>query len=450
MTPNGSLELSVRIRETMRQDILQFMEPIFPYEAIREYNSSDDIKRRDRVYNTENTLLTMVITALKEDRSLQNSVRIFQEIFCKNRESTLQTALFLREEQKMAAMATASTIDTSHAIQIPISKIKDISANTAAYSKARGRIEQGLINNVFKASTDFADLNCVQKWHGRNVFNTDGTYFQMQDSPEIPEKYRVQKSSDGKTQGYPQGLLQVLTQHGSGCLYRYSIKGRDQSELVAIAELLDELPKSSTLLADDLYNCYAFYSLSNDVGVDLIVPDKKDRSYRLVRTIAPGDEIVEISKSNKSRPLVANQKLPPKILLRRISYKDPEHPDETRALFTTIFDETIERQEFIHKFSTRWDIEITILEIKTMMGINIARSKSEEMVFKEIGVALLAYNLVRKIVAKSALETPFSPETDFFEKLYTFDTPSLVDRKGRVYSRWSPGRPVVNNSKIEG
>jgi hypothetical protein len=272
----------------------------------------------------------------------------------------------------------------------------------------------------------------------------------MQDSPGIPEKYRVQKDSEGKTQGYPQGLLQVLTQHGSGSIHSYRITGRDQSELDAVVKLLKDLPKPSVVLADDLYNCYALFCLSKDLGIDLIVPDKKDRMYRTVRVIGTGDEIVEICRPHhKIRELIAHQNIPTKILLRRISYKDPQHPDETRTLLTTIFDETIERQEFIHKFSTRWDIEITIREVKTIMGINIARSKTEEMVFKEFGVALLAYNLVRKIVAKSASETPFSPETDLFEKLYTPNTPSLVDRKGRVYSRWSPGRPVANSVEIE-
>jgi hypothetical protein len=449
MTPNGSLELSVRIRDTMRQDILQFIEPIFPYSAVRSYNSSSEVRRRDRVFNVENTLMTMVITSLKEDRSLQNSVRIFQEVFCKNRETTLQTALTLRKEQKQLIAETG--IDILDRIQVPISKIKDISSNTAAFSKARNRLEQGLIDNAFKESTGTTDLNCVQKWYDRCVFNTDGTYFQMQDSPGIPEKYRVQKDSEGKTQGYPQGLLQVLTQHGSGFINNYRIAGRDQSELDIFVELLKELPKPSVVLADDLYNCYALLCLSKDLGVDLVVPDKKNRPYRTVRVIGQGDEIVEICKPHhKVRELIANQNIPAKILLRRISYKDPEHPNETRSLLTTIFDEAIERQEFIHKYSSRWDIEVTIREVKTIMGINIARSKTEEMVFKEIGVTLLAYNLVRKIVAKSASETPFSPETDLFEKLYTTDTPSLVDRKGRVYSRWSPGRPTINNVEIEG
>ena len=438
MTPNKSLELSVKIRDTMRLDMLQFIEPIFPYETVRSYNSPMNIKRRDRVFNTENTLMTMVITSMQEDRSLQNSVRIFQEIFHKNRETTIKSAIEIHDSKKKSS------------VRIPISKIKDLSSNTAAYSKARERVDQALIDRVFTASTKPDGLECVQNWHGRQVFNTDGTYFQMQDTPEIPEKYRVQKHSDGALQGYPQGLLQVLTQHGTGLIYKYRIAGRDQSELDVIVDLLDTIPENSVILADDLYNCYAFFCLLNDKGIDIVVPDKKNRPYKVVKKIAPGDEIVEISKPHhKVRELVNGQKMPSSILLRRISYKDNEHPNEERSLLTTIFDETIERQEFIHKYSTRWDIEITIREAKTIMGINIARAKTEEMVFKEIGVALLSYNLIRKIVAKSASQTPFSPETDLFQKLYSISTPTLVDRKGRVYSRWSPGRPPVDHMQTK-
>jgi Transposase DDE domain len=455
MTPNRSLELSIRIKDIMRQDILQCIDPIFPFGAVRSYESKSEIQHRDRVFNHESTLLTMVITALKEDRSLQNSVRIFQEVFHKNREAALQAAIKTQRELKQSVTSSADKSSPNQQIskeniRIPISKFKDLSSNTAAFSKARKRVEQGLIDTVFKSSTDSSGMDCVHKWHDRLVFNTDGTYFQMQDTPGIPEKYRVQKNADGTMQGYPQGLLQVLTQHGTGFISNYRIFGRSESELDAIVEMLD-LPEQSLILADDLYNCYTLFCLLMERGIDVIVPDKKERPYRVVKQIAPGDEIVEISKPHhKIRLLIEGQVLPSTIQLRRISYKDPEHPEEQRVLLTTIFDETIERQEFIHKFHTRWDIEVSIREIKTIMGINIARSKTEEMVFREIGVALLAYNLVRKIVAKSASQTPFSPETDLFQKLYSTYTPSLVDRKGRVYSRWSPGRPPADHLQAKG
>ena len=48
-------------------------------------------------------------------------------------------------------------------------------------------------------------------------------------------------------------------------------------------------------------------------------------------------------------------------------------------------------------------------EIKTIMGINIARSKTEDMVLKEITIALTVYNMIRKIIAKSVEQTDFSP-----------------------------------------
>ncbi len=74
------------------------------------------------------------------------------------------------------------------------------------------------------------------------------------------------------------------------------------------------------------------------------------------------------------------------------------------------------------------------------MGINIARSKTEDMVLKEITIALTAYNMIRKIIAKSVEQTDFSPQSHFLQKCFETDQGLLVDKKGRVYQRWSPGR----------
>jgi hypothetical protein len=436
----------------MRQDTLQFIAPIFPSEAVQEYESNAAKKRRDRVYTTENSLMTMVVTALHADRSLQNSVRIFQEVFNRHREGVLAMAL---EQQR----ALKEAIDTggkrkrgrprTGKVRIPISKIKDISSNTAAFSKARERIDVALIEHAYKASADFSTLESSSRWHGRLVYNTDGTYFQMQDTQEIPEKYRVQRSSNGLTQGYPQGLLQVLTQHGSGLLAAYQVAGRDESELDVLARMMPQIPRNSLLLADDLYNCYAMFHLLMQHGVDIIVPDKKQRKYRVVKTLANGDEIIEIAKPSGVRRLVKGQQLPPTLKLRRVTYADPVNAENQWVLLTTILDAGIEKTDIVCRYSSRWDVEISIREIKTLMGINIVRAKSEQMAFREIGVALLAYNLVRRIIAQSTAETPFSPETGLFEKLYSSHTTALVDRKGRVYCRWSPGRPAAYSDETE-
>ena len=126
--------------------------------------------------------------------------------------------------------------------------------------------------------------------------------------------------------------------------------------------------------------------------------------------------------------------------MRRISYASFEDENKEWVLYTTITNEKIKKEEIILKYAVRWDIEITIREIKTIMGINIARSKTEDMVLKEITIALTAYNMIRKIIAKSVEQTDFSPQSYFLQKCFETDQGLLVDRKGRVYQRWSPGR----------
>ena len=37
-------------------------------------------------------------------------------------------------------------------------------------------------------------------------------------------------------------------------------------------------------------------------------------------------------------------------------------------------------------------------------------------------------------------DLPFSPKTDFIHQFYTHNQDILIDKKGRVYNRWSTGR----------
>ncbi len=291
----------------------------------------------------------------------------------------------------------------------------------------------------FISEISFAE---VYKW-----VDEKGVVHFTDDITQIPEKYRAQKNADGTMQGYPQGLLQVLVQHGSGFVDNYRIAGRTESELKQMADISESIAPKSLILADDLYNCYAMISLWIKYGIDVIVPEKKGRSFEVIKEIAPGDQIVMLKKPTVIKPLVQHQELPRDLTLRRIIYADTIDPSIHHVLLTTILDESIEKSEIIIKYSSRWDVEITIREVKTMMGINIARGQSEQMVFKEMSVALIAYNLLRRIIAAATKGSAFSPETDVIQELLANRSNALVDRKGRVYSRWAPGRPTRHISK---
>jgi len=442
MTPNRSLALSIELKELMRTDLLQNIDSDFPFELIEQNHEGKENKKttRDRVYNTENTLLTMILSALHVDKSLKQAVNTFKEVF-EYKGLKLQEAENLQLQQARNLDATLESrgkgrpnLFLSH---LPKSKTMEVSDNTAAYAKARTRLDLELVNKIFKYSADFKELN-GRKWHGMDVIITDGTYFQMQDTEALRENYYVKEDDSA----YPQALLQSMIWQGSGQVLDFKVGTRHQSELELVRPLINELPPSSLLLADDLYNTYAIFCLIKNQGCDIIVPGKRVRKYEVISKIGDGDEIVELTRTKRPEWLSEQEwsDLDKSIAMRRISY--PSQADETKewVLYTSITDAKIKKEEIILKYATRWDIEITIREIKTIMGINIARSKTEEMVLKEITVALTAYNMVRKIIAKSVNETDFSPKGDFIQKCFEANQELLIDKKGRVYQRWSPGR----------
>jgi hypothetical protein len=436
MTPNHSLDLSLQLQNLIRTDLLQQISMEFPFGLI-ESNNREGIKKRDRVFNEGNTLLTMLVTAVNEDKSLKQSVNIFKEIFESRGEHIAQLEREELEHKRLMDVIIEKRMGRPKLYQSQLSKSKTqpVSDNTAAYTKARQRLDYSLVQQVFDYSKDFSGIE-QPLWHGMKTYNSDGTYCQMQDSEELRKKYYV-KQGDG---AYPQLLLQGIVQQGTGQIVSFEVGTRHQSELELIARQIGQLPKESLLLADDLYNSYAIFAIIQRQECHLIVPGKRDRAYKVIEKIADGDEIVELSRGDTPKWWQQDWELPKKLLMRRVSFLSPSDGNKEWVQYTTLLDRSINKADIIAKYISRWDIEITIRETKTLMDINIIRSKSEDMVLKEITIALTAYNMMRKIIAKSVKKTDFPPKENIIQEFFEANKTVLVDKKGRIYNRWSPGR----------
>jgi len=290
------------------------------------------------------------------------------------------------------------------------------------------------VEEVFNYSKAFSKESQV-KWQGMITYILDGCYFQMQDTPALRTKYYV-RENDG---AYPQGLLEALICQGAGYISDFRIGTRHQSELELAYTMLESLPDNSLILADDLYNSYAIFTKILQTNNHIIVPGRRKRSYIVVQTLAPGDQIVQIKRTMKPDWLKGKNDLPGSMTLRRITYLSPTS-DEEYVLYTTLLDPTILKSDIIVKYLTRWDIEISIREIKTIMDVNVVRSKTEDMVFKELITAFTAYNMVRKVIARSVQKTDFSPKENLIQEFFEGNKELFIDKKGRKYKRWSTGR----------
>ncbi len=435
MKANRSLQLSYEIKSQMGKDLSSIFRDYYPFDLVEHYKRPGE---RDRLYSTSTTLLTMILTEIQQDKSLQNSVLIYSTIHNKNIEKLkYQQETFLNSkennDQKRKPGRPRKSIG-----RIAKSKMQSASSDTSGYSQARQRINQDVFDAVFTDSVESLESSCESKWHGMDVFSTDGTYLQMQDTEEIRKEY---PNTGG---GYPRGLLQVIIKHGCGSIHNFKLSSDKTSELSLFAEIMSNLPGNSLLLADDLYNSYLMFYMLKELKVDIIVPGKRKRNYQVVETISHGDEIVEIKTPSKSRIIGGAEKLKNlknrTLKMRRIEYSSPDNENKKRVLWTSLLNKRIKKEDIILKYESRWDIEVSIKEIKTIMDINIVRSKKPDMALKEVTSALIAYNYVRKTIAEASAESDFPPETDIIQKFYEIDTPCLVDKLGRKYAKWSPGR----------
>jgi len=442
MKQNRSLAISSKIQECKMGNIIGILENEFP-SAILDIKKEDEKKGRDRVFTNNNTLLTMVLTSVQKDKTLKNSVDLFYIIHQKHKSQVfneLEQYIQVQKEEDSKLLTKTAGRPKGYKTQLPKSLEKNISLNTAAYSKARERLPKEMVNSLFVNSRIESANNNYTHWYGYQVFIGDGTYLQMQDTKSLREQYEVKHNGVG-SDGYPQGLLEVILERGTGQVFSFKLSNRHTSELSLFYDMLDDIPPKSLLLLDDLYNCFEIISKCKRLGIEIVIPAKRERNYDVLEKLADGDEIIQIkTPKNRSKWLAINEK-PSKLIVRRIQCKSPEGEDY--VLFTTLLDNKIKKDEFQLLYLTRWDIEIGIREIKTIMDINIIRSKTPDMAMKELSVTLSTYNLIRKFIYTSIKDLLFSPEEDFIHQFYTFNQDILIDKKGRVYNRWSTGRRGV-------
>jgi len=70
---------------------------------------------------------------------------------------------------------------------------------------------------------------------------------------------------------------------------------------------------------------------------------------------------------------------------------------------TTLTDpQAYSKEDLAELYGFRWNAELDILQIKQTLHLDHVRCKTPEMVRREVWVTLLAYNLIRKVIATSA------------------------------------------------
>lgn len=305
-------------------------------------------------------------------------------------------------------------------------------SDSGAYCKARRRLPEGLVSRLARESG--AGLH--RKYPaglllgGRPVKMTDGTTASMPDTPENQAAYpqaRTQKTG----LGFP--ILRIVAVMSLHCAAVLDVaigpyKGKGSGEPSLFRALLGALGKGDVLLADRYYASFCLIGMLLGRGVDSVMRQHQRRKsdFRTGTRLGPEDHLVTLAKPAERPDWLEGREyeaLPSEMTVRELRVRVARKGFRVRSLVvvTTLLDAQVySKQEVARAFRCRWQVELDLRAIKRTMGMDVLRCKTPEMVRKEIWMHLLAYNLVRAVMAEAARQADIEPrEVSFAGALQT-------------------------------
>lgn len=287
-----------------------------------------------------------------------------------------------------------------------------ISPEDGAYCRARGRLPAGLLPQVLQATAQHAQRLAPQPAEGllsnRPLKVLDGTSVTLPDTPENRRAYpMVQATYDGV--GFPMMRLVALFCLASGAVLSMLSGNLYTSEWRLFQRLLSQLAHGDIAVGDRGFGHFIILNLLQSVGVDFIGRSaRKVDGRRRLRRLGPNDWLVQWRRPHTASALLSAQQWAQVPLYRTVrivrgSLWRPGYRVRQVTLVTTLLDPTLYPAEHILRaYARRWRLELCFDDLKTSLGMEMLSCKSSEMVQKEVYMHLIAYNLIRMIMAQAA------------------------------------------------
>ena len=309
--------------------------------------------------------------------------------------------------QAMSQDRSCQSIVDDAAIKRLIGGLPVCSTHTGAYCQARKRLPLKMISTLTCYTGRMITEQTPNRWHwrGRPVRLVDGATVALPDTAENQEDY-PQPGSQQAGLGFPLCRLVGIICLASGAVLNSATgpcQGKGSDEQSLLRSMLDTLEPDDILLGDAFYATYFLLCALQERGIDGVFEQqgarRRSTDFRRGRRLGQRDHVIELHKpkikpawmcqseydqapdSLKARELYAGGKILTTTLLC------PKRTGKT-ALKTLYRD--------------RWHVELDLRNIKTTLGMEMLSCRTPAMAEKEIWIYLLAYNLIRLLMAQAA------------------------------------------------
>ena len=299
-------------------------------------------------------------------------------------------------------------------------------AETGAYCQARKRLPEEFFSEVARQTGRALDSSVDRRWlwKQRRVHIFDGSTVSMPDTPENQHAY-PQPDTQKPGLGFPLARIAAVFSLSCGTVLDLAIcryAGKGQSELGMLRTLWDLFLPGDVVLTDRLMCSWTEIAILKGRGVDSVTRLNVNRTadFRRGKRLGRRDHIVEWPKPRKPRSIDQEtyDSLPEFLTMREtyVKVKQPGFRTKNIIVVTTLLDaDEITKSDLARVYRARWNAELDLRSLKQTMQMEILRCKTPELVRKEIWTHLLAYNLIRTIIAQAATKHRLDPRSISFK-----------------------------------
>lgn len=279
------------------------------------------------------------------------------------------------------------------------------SLSSGPYCKARQRLPLPLIERLTAAAGEHMEAvsAATWKWRGRAVKLLDGTTLSMPDTAANQAVY-PQSGEQQPGLGFPLAMLVALISLSTGAVLNWATgpcRGKGTGEQALFRSLVPHLSVGDIILVDRYHCTYFTVAMLALRGVDILTRQHQRRHTNFCTGQRLGHRDQLVTWVRPKRPgwmdIATYEQMPEKLMLRQTEVAG-------RILVTTLTDaRSVAPLDLDALYRSRWQVEVDLRSIKAVMGMDILRTKSPAMIDKEIAIHLLAYNLVRGLMARAAV-----------------------------------------------
>lgn len=319
---------------------------------------------------------------------------------------------------------------------------KACSARTGSYCKARQRLPEKVLSRLTQetAAQLTTEAPADWRWKGREVKIVDGSTLSMPDTRANQKAY-PQSRSQKPGLGFPVVRLVCLFSLASGAVLDAALgpcRGKGKGELSLFRKLRSRLESGDVLLGDRHFCAYFDIAAWLRLGVDFVgrLHQARRDDLRYGKRLGRGDRLVEWSRP-KQRPRWLSRRaylrMPETLTLRLMRVPVAQAGFRTRRItvVTTLLDcQIYPVAQVAALYRARWHAELDLRSLKVTLAMDVLRGKTPQIVRKEIWAHLLAYNLIRTVMAQAAAQHDVLPRSLSFkaalQTIHVFRMPLLL------------------------